>query len=143
MENLHILSFIFDEIRVISEFALENIFREISKKGRMLNISLWTIEGYDYWIYLLNTLNANKENCKVEEANGSKVKMKKVFDLFYLQLSGMKVDGQRCFEHVEFRGDDKIVIKCSEYLFELVSTKKNCFCIMDDLRGQCNVLNIF
>ena len=89
MEKLHVLTFDFDDIRVISESALENIFREISKKGNMLSINLWKIEGYDYWIYLLNTLNANKENCIVEEKNGNKIKMRKVFELFYLQLSSI------------------------------------------------------
>ena len=142
MENLHILTFAFDEIRVISETELENILKEVSKKGKELTISLWAIEGYDYWVYLLNTLNANKENCKVDNTN-NKVKMKKVFDLFYLQLSSMNVDDQQCFEQVEFKGEDKIAIKCSDYLYELISKKKNYFSIMDELRGLHRVLHIF
>ena len=107
-----------------------------------MTISLWAIEGYDYWVYLLNTLNANKENCKVDNTN-NKVKMKKVFDLFYLQLSSMNVDDQQCFEQVEFKGEDKIAIKCSDYLYELISKKKNYFSIMDELRGLHRVLHIF
>ncbi len=143
MEKLHVLTFDFDDIRVISESALENIFREISKKGNMLSINLWKIEGYDYWIYLLNTLNANKENCKVEEKNGNKIKMRKVFELFYLQLSSMNVDDQRCFEKVEFRGEDKIVLSCNDYLYKLILNKENYFGIMDELRGQYRFLHIF
>lgn len=142
MDNLHILTFAFDEIRVISETALENILKEVSKKGKELTISLWMIEGYDYWVYLLNTLNANKENCKVDSTN-NKVKMKKVFDLFYLQLSSMDVDDQNCFVQVELKGEDKIAIKCSEYFYDLVSRKKNHFSIMDELRGQYRILHIF
>lgn len=142
LKEYHVVQFAFDEIRVVSMVALENIFRAIEKKGkRQLVINLWEIEEYGYWFYLLGTLNVNREICIVNHYEDTKVEMKKIFDLFYLQLASMSVDKQDSFDCVNCKNDN-IVLTCSEYLFDLIVKKEKRFCILDELKGKYNFLCI-
>lgn len=143
MKKNHILQFAFDEIRVVSEFALENMFNQIVQKGeKKLVIDLWSIEEYGYWFFLLSTLKVNKDSCLENHSEKENIKIKKIFNIFYKQLLSMSVDEKKCFDNI-IGNDSKMLIKCSDYLFSLLIERENFFYIFDELKGKYNNLNIF
>lgn len=144
-----VLDFINDEVRIVSNEALEKTLQVLAKSKRnKIRLKLSKIAGYRYWAYLLNTFNSNYGNCCLDwwEKGQFPLNIVEIFILFGKQLEGLRVDGERCFDLVEVVGqndlDAQLIVVCREEFIKFLRDNESNFNIFDDLSGQYVKLSI-
>lgn len=141
--NDYVLDFINDEVRIVSNEALEKTLQALAKSKRnKIRLKLSKIAGYRYWAYLLNTFNSNYSNCYLDwwDKGQFPLNIVEIFKLFGKQLEGLRVDGERCFETVEVVEendlDAQLTLICKEKFIKTLQDNKSSFSILDDLTGH-------
>lgn len=141
--NDYVLDFIHDEVRLVSNEALERTLQALAKSKRnKIRLKLSKIAGYRYWAYLLNTFNSNYSNCHLDwwDKGQFPLNITEIFQLFGKQLEGLRVNGERCFDKVEVLEQDdldaQLTVICREEFINSLRDNKSGFSIFDDLSGN-------
>lgn len=137
------MDFINDEVRIVSNEALEKMLQVLAKSKRnKIKLKLSKIAGYRYWAYLLNTFNSNYSNCHLDwwDKGQYPLNIVEIFKLFGKQLEGLRVDGERCFDKVEVVEQDdldaQLTLVCREEFIKSLRDNRSSFSIFDDLSGR-------